>query len=190
MDILDIDFSYTVYKMQIPEKRNICFGRPERSGEIWQERAKQKIRSGARHQTKLAESTLARLQKEQDGLKAELLRVLTGSSNYDRDLLQSMLEENRKVQIETEETIRNLNAEASKEVDRMAALDRLVKNVLDWRQRFDSMAVDERRAVLQQLIDRIDISRGYRMKIQFKVSLEDFLGEEKETEKVRNERAS
>ena len=159
-------------------------------GEIWQERAKQKIRSGARHQMKQAESTLARLQKEQDGLKAELLRVLTGSSNFDRDLLQSMLEENRKAQIETEETIRNLNAEASKEVDRMAALDRLVKNVLDWRQRFDSMAVDERRAVLQQLIDRIDISRGYRMKIQFKVSLEDFLGEEKETEKVRNERAS
>ena len=49
---------------------------------------------------------------------------------------------------------------------------------MDWGQRFDFMTVDEQRAVLTQLIERIEVTRGYHIKIKFTVSLEDFFGEE------------
>ena len=80
---------------------------------VWQDKVRRQMRAGAKNQMKQAEATLARLQKEQDGLKKELLRVVTGASSFDRDLLQSMLDENRKAQEEAEDTIRNSRSEAA-----------------------------------------------------------------------------
>lgn len=150
----------------------------ESANEVWQEKARQQIRSGAKIIQKQAESTLSRLQKEQEGLKQELLRVVTGTSSFDRDLLQSMLEENRKAQEEAEDTIRNSRAEADKESMRIKILDTRLKDITDWGERFDFMSIDEQRAVLNQLIERIDVSRDYHLKITFAVSLEDFFGED------------
>jgi DNA invertase Pin-like site-specific DNA recombinase len=144
--------------------------------EVWQEKARQQFRTGAKNVQKQAEATLSRLQKEQDGLKKELLRVVTGASSFDRDLLQSMLEENKKAQEEAEETLRNSRAEAEKESSRIKLLDTRLKDIVNWAQRFDFMTVDEQRAVLTQLIERIEVSRDYHITIRFTVSLEDFFG--------------
>ncbi len=149
----------------------------ESANEVWQDKARQQIRSGAKHQVKQAEATLSRLQKEMDGLKKELLRIVTGVSNFDRNLLQSMLDENQKAQEEAEEIIRNTKAEAEKESSRLKLLDTRFKDIVDWGERFDYLSVDEQRAALSQLIDRVDVSRGYHIKIKFTVSLEDFFGE-------------
>ena len=157
----------------------------ECANDVWQEKARQQFRSSAKAVQKKAEATLSRLQKEQDGLKKELLRVVTGSSSFDRDLLQSMLDENRKAQEEAEEAIRNSQAETEKESARMKLLDTRLKDIIEWSQRFDFMTVDEQRSVLTQLIERIEISKGYHLKIEFTVSLEDFFGETADTELAR-----
>ncbi len=150
----------------------------EHANEVWQEKARRQFRSGANNQQKQAEATLSRLRKEQDGLKKELLRVVTGTSSFDRDLLQSMLEENRKAQEEMEGRLRDSRAEAEKENNRIRLLDTRLKDMIDWSQRFDFMTVDEQRSVLTHLIERIDVSRDYCIRITFAVSLEDFFGKE------------
>lgn len=146
--------------------------------DVWKEKAKKQIRAGAKNQQKQAEATLSRLHKEQDGLKKELLKLVTGESGFDRDMLQSMLEENRKAQEEAEETIRNSRAEAEKESTRIRLLDTRLKDIIDWGERFDFMTVDEQRAVLNQLIERIEVTRDYHIKITYAVNLEDFFGED------------
>lgn len=128
----------------------------EAAGEVWQEKARQQIRTGANRQAKQAEATLTRLRKEQDGLKKELLKVITGDSSFDRDLLQQMLDENRKAREDVEEAIRNAASVAEKESSRIRLLNTRLKDIRDWGERFDFMTIDEQRAVLNQLIERID----------------------------------
>lgn len=157
---------------------------------VWQDKARRQMRAGAKNQMKQAEATLARLQKEQEGLKKELLRVVTGASSFDRDLLQSMLDENRKAQEEAEDTIRNSRSEAEKENIRIKLLDTRLKDIVDWGERFDFMTTDEKRSVLNQLIERVEISRDYHIRITYTVSLEDFFGEEIEPEMNAGTKAS
>ena len=145
--------------------------------EAWKDKAREHIRSGAQSRQKQAEAQLSRLMKEQDGLKKELLRVVTGESTFDRNLLQSMLDDNQKAVSEAENTIRQIKSEADKESRRIKLLDTRLKDVADWAVRFDFMSIDERRAVLNQLIERIEVTRDYHIKIKFAVSLEDFFGD-------------
>lgn len=62
-----------------------------------------------------------------------------------------------------------------------------MKEIVDWGERFDFMTADEQNAVLKQLIEKIEVSRDYKIKITFAVSLEDFFGEEIST--VNSEKA-
>ena len=89
-------------------------------------------------------------------MKKELLKVITGDSSFDRDLLQQMLDENRKAQEDVEEAIRNAAFVAEKESSRIRLLNTRLKDIRDWGERFDFMTIDEQRAVLNQLIERID----------------------------------
>ena len=41
------------------------------------------------------------------------------------------------------------------------------------------MTVDERRSVLNKLIERITVCRGYQIQIKFNVNLEDFIGDKR-----------
>ena len=153
--------------------------------EVWQDKARQQIRSGSKAQMKQAMATLSRLQKEYEGLKQTLLRAVTGASPIDENLLQSMLNENQKAQEEAEETIRNINAEAEKENIRLKLLDTRFNEIVDWAEKFDFMTADEKHAVLNQLIERIDVSRDYHITIKFTVSLEDFFGTQTSSKKVQ-----
>ena len=150
----------------------------ETAADVWKDRARQQMRNGAKFRVKKAEAALARLQKEQEGLKKELMKVVTGDSSFDRNLLQSMLDENQKAMDRESETIRDTRAAADREADKMAFLENHLKDIENWKTRFDFMSVDEQRAVLTQLIDRIEVSRDYRMKIVYTVSLEDFYGDD------------
>ena len=67
-----------------------------------------------------------------------------------------MLDENRKAREDVEEAIRNAASVAEKESSRIRLLNTRLKDIRDWGERFDFMTIDEQRAVLNQLIERID----------------------------------
>ena len=60
--------------------------------------------------------------------------------------------------------------------------------IVDWGKQFVSMTTDEKRAVLNQLINRIEVSRDYEIKILFNLSLEEFFGENS-NKKIRRKAA-
>ncbi len=108
------------------------------------------------------------------------MQVLRGSSNVCKDTVYNMLGENKKEQEAVEAEIRNCKTAVSKENFRLRFLDNKLKDIVDWGEQFVSMTTDEQRAVLNQLINRIEVSRDYEIKILFNVNLDDFFGEESE----------
>ena len=145
--------------------------------DVWKEKARKQIRTGMQNQQRQVESKLRQLRKDEKLLNEELIKVLRGSSALNRDTIQSLIDENHNEQKEAEAILRDCQNAASKESFRIKLLDNHLKDIMNWSMQFDSMTIDERRAVLHQMIGRIEVTRGYDISILFNVSLEDFTGE-------------
>ncbi len=138
------------------------------------------------NQQKQAESKLRQLRKDEKLLNEELIKVLRGSSSLNRNTIQSLIDENHNEQKEVEAILRDCQNAASKENFRIKLLGNHLKDITNWSIQFDSMTIDKRRAVLHQMISRIEVTRGYNISILFNVSLEDFTGEHSEQKAGEN----
>ncbi len=150
--------------------------------EVWKEQARQQLRAGAKSRKKAAEATLERLQKEQDGLKKEVIKSISGTSAFDTDLLKEMLAENKTAQAEAMQELEQIQSEVADEEGKIKHLAEQYKYIRDWAKEFDEAPEDTRKMILARLIEKITITRGYHIKIQFFVTPEDFYGDFSGTE--------
>lgn len=144
---------------------------------VWQEQAKAKFRTGTKARIRRAESAVEKLRREQDGLKKELLRVLTGSGDIDRELLTTMLDENKTAIAAAEAELAAAREDAAREEERIAFLESRRGQIHDWAAQFEKAPIDTQKMILARLIERIDVYKGYDIRIKFLVSLDDFFAE-------------
>lgn len=141
---------------------------------VWREQAKRQMRSRNQAQIKAEERNLAKLQRQGDALKREVLKALTGESGFDKELLQTMLVENREAIQAAEEAIAECRREKEREEARLQYLSSQYQNIRDWAEVFDDASLDEQRMILSRIIERIDVDRNYHLTIRFFVTMEDF----------------
>ena len=141
---------------------------------VWREQAKHQMRSRNQAQIKAEERNLAKLQKQEEALKREVLKALTGESGFDRELLQGMLVENREAIQAAEEAIAECLREKEREEARLQYLSSQYQNIRDWAEVFDDAGLDEQRMILSRIIERIDVDRSYHLTIRFFITMEDF----------------
>ena len=72
---------------------------------MWEQKAKQILRTGNKNRIKSLKATMERLYREQEGLKKEVVKAISGESDFDRSLLKTLLDENKVAQQETEEAL-------------------------------------------------------------------------------------
>ena len=177
--------TYSGYKLEVAVLNSV-YAYFDRVGEIvnevWQDKARTKMRAGAKAQQMQAEAKLEKLRKDEKLLREELLLVLRGTSSLNRDMINEMIESNHQEQEEVARIIRDCETAQSRENFRLNFLNNRLKNIVDWGEQFLNMTKDEQRAVLNQLISRIEVFRDYEIKIMFNVSLEDFSGSDSEPE--------
>ena len=156
--------------------------------ELWKDKVRFRFHSSAAARARQAKATVERLQREQEGLKKEFLRILTGDSIFDRGLLKTMMNENNAALEEAETEYEKAQEEVAKEDDQIKYLETQYHKISDWAEQFDEADSDSKKMILAHLIDRIEICRDYHITIKFFVSLEDFMGEEqKEDSRNHNE---
>ena len=141
---------------------------------VWREQAKRQMRSRNQAQIKAEERNLAKLQRQGDVLKREVLKALTGESGFDKELLQTMLVENREAIQAAEEAIAECRREKEREEARLQYLSSQYQNIRDWAEVFDDASLDEQRMILSRTIERIDVDRSYHLTIRFFITMEDF----------------
>ena len=141
---------------------------------VWREQAKRQMRSRNQAQIKAEERNLAKLQRQGDVLKREVLKALTGESGFDKELLQTMLVENREAIQAAEEAIAECRREKEREEARLQYLSSQYQNIRDWAEVFDDASLDEQRMILSRTIERIDVDRSYHLSIRFFITMEDF----------------
>ena len=142
---------------------------------VWKDRARKNLRQGIKARVSHIESTLERLVKEQDGLKKEILKAISGTSDFDRGLLKEMLEENKNAQLQAEEELQKAKIEAAHEEENLKQLEIQYQHISDWANEFDEADVDTKKMILARLIERVEVGKGYQINIKFLVSLDDFI---------------
>ena len=102
------------------------------------------------------------------------MKALNGESAFAAGLLNSMLEENIAALVEAEARLRACQQEKTLEDTRLQYLSEQYKQITDWAKEFDLADNDTKKMIMARLIERIEVSKHYKLTIKFFISLEDF----------------
>lgn len=140
---------------------------------VWKEQARRRMRSLQKDKSLEEQRNLAKLRKQNQALKDEILKSLTGEARFDEDILQSLLEDNQRAIEVSEGIIAACQREKEQEEVRIQYLSTQIQNIRDWAKVFDDAETDEKRMILSKIIERIEVDRNYHLTIHFYVALAD-----------------
>ncbi|MCL2837606.1 MAG: recombinase family protein [Oscillospiraceae bacterium] len=107
-------------------------------------------------------------------LKGEVLKAIRGESKFTPELLSGLIEESEK-QLTNAETVRNNLKRELEDCKRQAEeIQAQYDEVVSWAELYDSAEHKAKKMIIANLINRIEISRGYRIDIDFNIELEHF----------------
>jgi hypothetical protein len=141
---------------------------------VWRERVRQQIRKRQNAQSRIAQTELEKLQKQQITLRQEVMKSLQGESAFETDLLRSMLDENKSALAQAESKLIACQQEKDTEDARLQYLSEQYRSITDWAKEFDHADNDTRKMILARLIERIEVGRDYNLTIKFFVTVDEF----------------
>ena len=125
--------------------------------------------------SKRAQREYQKAEKELQGLKQEVVKAVTGNSAFPVELLSSLVQE-------TEQkcaTLKLAYEAAQRDVEQsetiMQELQIKYDQFIDWSKIYDTANIETQKMIVAQLIERVDVFRGYELKIKFAISVEQFL---------------
>lgn len=126
---------------------------------------------------KQAEKDFENAQKQVAALEEEVVKALTGESQLDLSIANQMLLKHRakleSAQKAMDEAKVKLEAEQETAKETKAEVDEL----LSWADCYEAADISTKHVIVARLIERIDISSGYKVHIKFRISLKQFLGQ-------------
>ncbi|MBO5570110.1 MAG: recombinase family protein [Clostridia bacterium] len=127
---------------------------------------------------KQAQKDFENAEKQVAALEEEAVKALTGESQLDLTVVNSMLVKHRNklqaAQTALEEAESRMQAEKANAKETKAQIDEL----LSWAECFEKADIGTKHLIVGRLIERVEVSSGYKVHIKFKISLKQFLGQE------------
>ena len=128
-----------------------------------------------------AEKEFENAQKQVAALEEQVVKALVGESQLDLSVVNSMLLKHRAklegAQQAMEEARTRMEAEKANARTATAQIDQLVS----WAECYDRAEVETKHMIIARLIDRVEVGKGYKVHIRFKISIEQFLGKTEQT---------
>ena len=126
---------------------------------------------------KQAEKDFENTQKQVAALEEETVKALTGESQLDLAVVNSMLMKHR-AKLEAAQQIME-DAKARMEAEKATAkkTKAQIDELLSWAECFEKADIGTKHMIVSRLISRVEIRSGYKMSLKFKISIEQFLGQ-------------
>ena len=115
-------------------------------------------------------------QKQVSALEAEAVKALTGESQLDLSVVNSMLLKHRAKLDEDSAAVEEAKAKLEAEEKNRKATEAQVDQLLTWAERYDEATYEAKHLIIAALVDRVEVNKNYDIKIHFKISAEQFLG--------------
>ena len=134
--------------------------------------SKEAARSRAK-KTKLNQE-LSMFTKQKEKLEQEILKVLMGESDFESDQLSSLLKDVQRQINDTKTQIETLESEAANKKASMSNFRSLYENFKGWAEEYENCTVEQKKMIISQLVDRIEVRKGYRINMVFNMTYKQF----------------
>ena len=141
---------------------------------VWREKTRTRIRSDQAARLKTLRVNLSKLQTQRAALRQEVVKSLTGESDFDTAMLKELLAENEAAVTEAEANMLQCQLEKDNADERIRYINEQYQNITDWADEFESADSDTKKMILAKMIERIDVDREYHLTITFFIAQEEF----------------
>lgn len=124
---------------------------------------------------KRAQREYQKAEKELQGLKQEVVKAVTGNSAFPVELLSTLVQETEQKCTALKSAYEAVQHDAEQSEIIMQELQVKYNQLIDWSNIYDAANVETQKMIVAQLIERVDVFRGYELKIKFAISVEQFL---------------
>lgn len=127
---------------------------------------------------KQAEKDFQNAQKQVTALEEEAVKALTGDSQLDLGVVNSMLVKHRAKLETAQRAMEDAKTRMEAEKENAKATKAQIDELISWAECFEAADIGTKHLIVARLIDRIEVKTGYKVYIKFKISLKQFLGQE------------
>lgn len=117
---------------------------------------------------------LSRQKKQKEKLEQEILKALMGESDFESSQLSSMLKDVQRQIDETIQKIETLESEANNKSASINTIRPQYENFKTWAEEYDKCTVEQKKMIISQLVDRIEVRKGYKINIVFNMTYKQF----------------
>ena len=117
---------------------------------------------------------LSRLNKQKEKLGQEILKVLMGESCFESEQLSTLL---KNIQAEINVTVQKIETLDSEVAEKKASIDNIrpqYESFRTWAEEYDKCTVEQKKMIISQLVDRIEVCKGYKINIVFNMTYKQF----------------
>ncbi|WP_236757217.1 recombinase family protein [Acutalibacter muris] len=108
-------------------------------------------------------------------LKSEIIKSISGESAFAPELLNSIIQEQEQKCDELKKACLTAQREWEDDTSALANMGQQYDDILEWSAVYDHVTMPAKKVIVSHIIERVDVFRGYRLKLQLNLSVEQFL---------------
>lgn len=100
--------------------------------------------------------------------------MLMGESSFESEQLSTLL---KNIQAEINETVQKIETLDSEVAEKKASIDNIrpqYESFRTWAEEYDKCTVEQKKMIISQLVDRIEVCKGYKINIVFNMTYKQF----------------
>ncbi len=116
--------------------------------------------------------------KETDNLnvlKSEVVKAIKGESSFSTDILSTFISEAEEKCNQLFELCKNAEKEVNDTQIILKNLSDSFDELISWAELYDEASFEKKKMIVNCLIKRVDVFRGYKLKIDFNIDFEQFM---------------
>lgn len=125
---------------------------------------------------KQAEAAVKEAEKAVSALENEVVKALTGEKSVNIDIINAIMPKKKAELEEAKERLTAIHAEVNSEQEAQKKHQYELKNIRTWADTFEDATTEMKRMIIAQLVDRVVLSRGYKVQVELSLTAKQFFG--------------
>ena len=122
-----------------------------------------------------AEDDVEKATKALSALEDEALKTLSGESKLTLDTISKLIEKQKAKQTDARMKLQALLEEKQTDDEKFKAKQEQLQRTKEWAQILDIATPPRKQMILAEIIDRVEVRRGYEITVKFKLTAQQFL---------------
>ena len=108
-------------------------------------------------------------------LKSEVIKAIKGESSFSADTLSELIAESEKECTKLLSLINDAEKDVADGESVLKSLSGIFDELISWAELYDEASFEKKKMIANCLIKRVEVSRGYKLKVEFNIDFEQFM---------------